>query len=44
MGRKVLQKNNLHSGDAVRHSLTAGSYVVLIKNNFISLQTQIIVQ
>ncbi len=44
MGRKVLQKNNLHSGDVVRHSLTAGSYVVLIKNNFISLQTQIIVQ
>ncbi len=44
LGRKVLEKNDLHSGDAVCHNLPAGSYVVLIKNNFLSLQAQIIVQ
>lgn len=44
MGKKVLQMNDVRSGDTVRHHLPAGSYVVLIQNNFISLQSQIIVQ
>lgn len=43
-GKNVLSANGLHSGAMVRHHLMAGSYVVIIKNNFISLQTQIIVQ
>jgi len=43
-GRKLLQKNGLRSGDLVSHHLPAGTYVVLIKNNFLSLQSQIIVQ
>ncbi len=43
-GRKVLQKSNLHSGDRLHHQLSAGTYIVLIKNNFLSLQSQIIVQ
>lgn len=43
-GRKVLQKKSLHSGDKVRHNLSAGTYILLVKNNFLSLQSQIIVQ
>ena len=43
-GRKVLQMNDVGSGDTIRHNLPAGSYIVLIKNNFISLHSQIIVQ
>ena len=44
MGRKVFDCKGLRSGASVAHNLEAGSYVVVIKNNFISLQTQIIVQ
>ena len=43
-GKKVLTSNGLFSGDTVHHNLPVGSYVVIIKNNFISLQSQIIVQ
>ena len=43
-GKKVLSANGLNSGDVVRHNLPAGSYVVIIKNNYVSLQSQIIVQ
>ena len=43
-GKKVLQLNNIKSGDTLHHNLPTGSYVAIIKNNFISLQTQIIVQ
>ena len=43
-GKKVLTANGLNSGDTVHHNLPTGSYVVIIKNNFISLQSQIIVQ
>lgn len=43
-GKKVLNINGLSSGDMVRHNLPAGSYVVIIKNNYVSLQSQIIVQ
>ena len=43
-GRKVLEKKGLRSKESVEHHLPAGSYVVLIKNNFLSLQSQIIVQ
>ncbi|MBQ6068679.1 MAG: T9SS type A sorting domain-containing protein [Bacteroidales bacterium] len=43
-GKKVLQMSDVKSGDTVRHNLPSGSYVVIIKNNFISLQSQIIVQ
>ena len=44
MGRKVLEMCNLNDGDTIRHNLPAGTYIVLIKNNFLSLQSQIIVQ
>ena len=43
-GKKVLSASGLNSGDVVRHNLPAGSYVVIIKNNYVSLQSQIIVQ
>ena len=43
-GKKMMEMNNLSSGDVVRHQLLPGSYVVLIQNNFISLQSQIIIQ
>ena len=43
-GKKVLQMNDMRSGDTLRHNLPAGSYVVLIQNNFLSLHSQIIVQ
>jgi hypothetical protein len=44
MGRKVLEMCDLNDGDTIRHNLPAGTYIVLIKNNFLSLQSQIIVQ
>lgn len=43
-GRKVLEKNNMQSGATIRHHLPAGTYIVLIQNNFISLQSQIVIQ
>jgi len=43
-GRKVLEMHNLNSGDTIHPNLPVGAYVVLIQNNFISLQSQIIVQ
>jgi aminopeptidase N len=43
-GKKVLTAKGLKNGDMVRHDLAAGSYVVIIKNNYVSLQSQIIVQ
>ena len=43
-GKKVLSINGLSNGDTVRHDLPAGSYIVIIKNNYVSLQSQIIVQ
>lgn len=43
-GKKVLQMNNISNGAIVRHHLPAGSYIAIIKNNFLSLQSQIIVQ
>lgn len=43
-GNKVLEKNNLVDQCRVRHHLPAGTYIVVIKNNFLSLQSQIIVQ
>ncbi len=43
-GKNVLTANGLSNGDTVRHNLPAGSYVVIIKNNYVSLQSQIIVQ
>ena len=43
-GKKVLQMNNISNGAIIRHHLPAGSYIAIIKNNFLSLQSQIIVQ
>lgn len=43
-GRKILEKNNMHSGATLRHQLPGGTYIVLIQNNFISLQSQIVIQ
>ena len=43
-GKNVLQMNNIKSGDTFTHTLAPGSYVAIIQNKFISLQTQIIVQ
>ena len=43
-GRKVLEMRNVGNGDVVRHGLPAGTYVVLIQNKFVSLQSQIVVQ
>lgn len=43
-GKKVLQMSNLHDGSTLHHNLTAGSYIVLIQNKFLSLQSQIIIQ
>ena len=41
---KVLQMNDISNGTVVRHHLPAGSYIAIIQNNFLSLQSQIIVQ
>lgn len=43
-GRKILQMNDVRNGGIVQHPLPAGTYIVIIKNKFISLQSQIIVQ
>jgi hypothetical protein len=43
-GRKVLEMRNVADGDTIRHGLPAGTYVVLIQNKFVSLQSQIVVQ
>lgn len=43
-GKKVLEMRNISNGDTIRHHLPAGTYVVLIKNKFVSLQSQIVVQ
>lgn len=43
-GKKVLQMNDVSNGTVVRHHLPAGSYIAIIQNNFLSLQSQIIVQ
>ena len=44
LGKKVLEMHNLSDGSTIPHHLPAGTYIVLIKNNFLSLQSQIIVQ
>ncbi len=44
LGKKVLELRGLNDGDTVHHHLPAGTYIVVIKNNFLSLQSQIIVQ
>lgn len=44
MGRNVMKINNVHDGDTIRHNLPAGTYILLIQNNFLSLQSQIIIQ
>lgn len=43
-GKQVLNMNQLHSGCSVRHQLPSGRYIVLIQNNFLSLQSQIVVK
>lgn len=43
-GRKVLQMNDVGDGVHVSHHLMPGSYIAIIKNNFISLQSQILIQ
>ena len=44
LGKKVLELRSLSDGDTIHHQLPAGTYIVVIKNNFLSLQSQIIVQ
>ena len=44
VGRKVLEMRDVRSGDTLRHSLPQGTYIVQIKNKFVSLQSQIVVQ
>lgn len=44
IGRKVLKKNDLRSGERIPCQLPKGTYVVLIENNSLSLQSQIVVQ
>ena len=44
LGKKVLELRSLNDGDTIHHQLPAGTYIVVIKNNFLSLQSQIIVQ
>ena len=44
MGRKVMILNAVSDGDIIRTDLPAGTYIVLIQNNFLSLQSQIIIQ
>lgn len=44
MGRKVLELRDLSDGQTLCTDLPAGSYIVLIQNNFISLHSQIIIQ
>ena len=43
-GNKVLEKSDLSDQCIIHHTLPAGTYIVLIKNNFLSLQSQIIIQ
>jgi len=43
-GRQVWQKRCCHSGRQIRPRLTSGSYLVRIENNFVSLQSKLIVQ
>ncbi|MBR1850447.1 MAG: T9SS type A sorting domain-containing protein [Bacteroidales bacterium] len=42
-GRTVLRQTGYRSGSPLSHNLPAGSYIVKIKNNFLSLQSQLIV-
>lgn len=44
MGRKMVTINDVHDGDTIHPNLPAGTYIVLIQNNFLSLQSQIIIQ
>lgn len=44
MGRKVMKINGVRDGYTIRHNLPAGTYIILIQNNFLSLQSQIIIQ
>ena len=43
-GRKVLEMRDVSNGEVVRHGLPAGTYIVLIQNKVVSLQSQIVVQ
>ena len=43
-GRKVLEMRDINNGDRVCHHLPAGTYIVLIQNKFLSLQSQIVIQ
>jgi len=43
-GRKLLSINNITSPYTLHHTLPPGNYIAIIKNNFISLQSQFIVQ
>ena len=43
-GRKVLEQRGLSDGDSLHPSLPAGTYIAIIQNKFLSLQSQIIVQ
>lgn len=42
-GRRVWQKNGCHNGQRIRPRLSAGTYLVVIKNKFVSLQSKLIV-
>lgn len=44
LGRKVLKMRNMHDGATLHRKLPAGTYIVLIQNNFLSLQSQIVIQ
>ncbi|MCR4659530.1 MAG: T9SS type A sorting domain-containing protein [Bacteroidales bacterium] len=42
-GRTVYRQSNVASGQLVRPNLPAGNYIVKIENNFLSLQSQLII-
>ena len=43
MGREVLRREGVRNGDVLSVKLPSGNYIVTIKNNFLSLQSKIIV-
>lgn len=44
LGRKMLQQSDVVNGQVINHQLPVGRYIVIIKNNFLSLHSQIIIQ
>ena len=43
-GRLLLHQNDVSNGDVIHHNLPIGNYILTIQNNYVSLQSKMIVQ